>query len=156
MRQRGLLTLAALCALLLGFNVSTLHAQSAHVGAHTGYNFDRDHGLVGAQLLIPVARHLELYPSFDYYFGTGPNRLGFSGDVKYRVPLDYGSDAYLGGGLNVLNTSGSGVEGTDAGWDVIFGWESRRGGTHPFVEGRLLQHGASQFQVLAGLNITLQ
>src|SRR6266550_4020537 len=123
------------------------YAQRAHIGPHGGYNLDSNRGLAGAQMLLPIAPLVELYPSFDYYFANGATLFAFSGDVKLRLPL--------GGGINVLHSSTAGASGTDTGWDLLFGLESRRGVTHPYVEGRVLHHGASQVQLLAGLNITL-
>ena len=131
------------------------YAQRAHIGPHGGYNLDSNRGLAGAQMLLPIAPLVELYPSFDYYFANGATLFAFSGDVKLRLPLGGGTDPYFGGGVNALHSSTAGASGTDTGWDLLFGLESRRGVTHPYVEGRVLHHGASQVQLLAGLNITL-
>jgi len=155
MKQHALAFRALAGALFVGLIVSPLHAQRAHIGPHGGYSFDRNHGLIGGQLTFPIARQVELYPSFDYYFGSGPTVLGFSGDLKLRFPTGYGSDVYFGGGPHWLHTSITGASGTDMGWDVFFGLESRRGVTHPYIEGRVLNHSQSQFQLLGGLNITL-
>ena len=148
MKTMTLVLVALLCA-------APAHAQRAHLGAHGGYNFDSDRGLAGAQMLLPIAPAVELYPSFDYYFANGATVLGFSGDVKLRFPLGGGTDPYFGAGVNVLHSSTAGASATDTGWDLVFGVESRRGVTHPYLEGRMLQHGGSEFQLLAGLNITL-
>jgi len=142
-------------ALLISLLAAPARAQRPHLGGHGGYNVDVNHGLIGAQMLFPIARNVELYPSFDYYFQDGATRFGFSGDVKLRFPMGGGSAPYLGGGLNVLHASAGGSSDTDTGWDFLFGLESRRGSTHPFVEGRVLLHDASQFQFVAGLNFTL-
>jgi len=142
-------------ALLVALLAVPAHAQRAHVGPHGGYNFDGNRGVAGAQILLPIAPQIELYPSFDYYFESGVTRLAFSGDAKLRFPIGGGTDPYFGGGLNVLHSSVAGTSGTDTGWDMVFGIESRHGGTHPYVEGRMLHHAASQFQLVAGLNITL-
>ncbi len=142
-------------ALLAGLLAAPLQAQRAHIGAHGGYNFDRDRGLAGAQMLLPIAPSIELYPSFDYYVATGGSLLAFNGDVKVRFPVAPATDLYFGGGVNVFHSSAGGASATDTGWDLLFGLESRRGVTHPYLEGRSLRHGVSQFQLLAGLNITL-
>jgi len=152
-RQALLFRSIALGALLLGLVGAPLQAQRAHIGVHGGYSFDRDRGLIGAQLLIPIAPLVELYPSFDYYLGSGGNLLGFSGDLKFRVPTGAGSAAYFAGGANWVHASPAG--GTDAGLDLVFGLESRRGASHPYVEGRVQQHAGSQVQIVAGLNFTL-
>jgi hypothetical protein len=156
MNMQAFTARAAAVALLVGLLAVPARAQRAHVGPHGGYNFDGNRGLAGAQMLFPIAPQVELYPSFDYYFENGITRFAFSGDVKFRFPIGGGTAPYLGGGVNVLHTSTGGASGTDTGWDMIFGLESRRGVTHPYVEGRMPHHGGgSQFQMVAGLNITL-
>jgi hypothetical protein len=153
--MQTLITRAAASALLVALLAVPVSAQRAHVGPHGGYNFDSNRGLAGAQMLLPIAPLIELYPSFDYYFANGATQLAFSGDLKLRFPIGGGTDPYFGGGVNVLHSSTAGGSGTDTGWDLVFGLESRRGVTHPYVEGRVPQHGASQFHLVAGLNITL-
>jgi len=129
------------------------HAQRAHIGFHGGYNFDIERGLLGAQLLLPVGRTVELYPSFDYYFVDAGSLVGFSGDIKFRLPTGGPSVLYLGGGVNVLHASAG---GSDTGWDLFGGLESRLGVTHPYIEGRVLNHNSSSaFQIAVGLNFTL-
>jgi len=129
-------------------------AQRSHIGPHVGYNFDLDRALVGAQLLLPIGRTVELYPSIDYYFVDQGSLFGLSGDLKFRLPTGGPSVLYVGGGINVLQ-AGGGASGSDTGWDLLFGLESRRGVTHPYVEGRVLNHDGSAFQLAAGLNLTL-
>lgn len=131
------------------------HAQRAHIGPHFGYNFDMDRALIGAQMLLPLSNDVEFYPSFDYYLVNTGSRVGFSGDLKFRVPTGYGSAFYLGGGLNYVNASLNGASDHDTGWDFLFGLESRRGPTHPFIEGRVLGHSGTSFQIGAGLNFTI-
>ena len=142
--------------LLLACVTHPLHAQRAHIGPHFGYNFDMDRALIGAHMLLPLSEDVELYPSFDYYLGNGGVSLfGLSGDLKFRVPSGYGSDFYLGGGVDYQNASAGGVSSGDTGWDLLFGFESRRGAAHPFLEGRILGHGSTSFQIGAGLNFTI-
>jgi hypothetical protein len=155
MTRQAFTVRAAAAALFIGLLAVPAHAQRAHIGPHGGFNSGDDNWLVGAQMLFPVARHVELYPSFDYYFENGATLMAFSGDVKLRFPVGGGTAPYFGGGINVLHSSNGLTSGTDTGWDLVFGLESRRGATHPYVEGRLLQHDASRFQLAAGLNITL-
>ena len=147
-------TLFAVALLLVCFSVPA-HAQRAHIGAHFGYNFDMDRALVGAQMLLPLSSDVEFYPSLDYYFVDTGSRVGFSGDLKFRVPTGYGSDFYLGGGLNFQNASLNGASDHETGWDLLFGLESRRGPAHPFIEGRVLGHSSTTFQIGAGLNFTI-
>jgi hypothetical protein len=71
------------------------------------------------------------------------------------VPTGGPSVLYVGGGINFLRASAGGSADTDTGWDILFGLESRLGMTHPYVEGRVLNHSGSSFQLVAGLNLTL-
>jgi hypothetical protein len=142
-------------SVLLAATTATAQAQRSHIGPHVGYNFDVDRALIGAQLLLPVGRSVELYPSFDYYFVDQGSLVGFSGDLKFRFPTGGPAMFYFGGGVNFLRASAGGSSNTDTGWDLLFGLESRRGMTHPYVEGRVLNHSGSSFQLAAGLNFTL-
>lgn len=142
-------------SVLLAASTATAEAQRSHIGPHAGYNFDVDRALIGAQLLLPLGRSVELYPSFDYYFVDQGSLIGLSGDIKFRVPTGGPSVLYVGGGVNFLRASAGGTSETDTGWDILFGLESRLGMTHPYVEGRVLNHSSSAFQLVAGLNLTL-
>lgn len=153
--MKSLRTTLFLAGLLLACISHPAHAQRAHIGPHFGYNFDMDRGLIGAQMLLPLSPYVELYPSFDYYLGNGVNLIGLSGDLKFRMPTGYGSAFYFGGGVDFQNASSGGVSNGDTGWDLLFGFESRRGVAHPFLEGRLLGHGSTSFQIGAGLNFTI-
>lgn len=144
-----------LAGLLLACVSAPAHAQRAHIGPHFGYNFDMDRALIGAHMLLPLSTDVELYPSFDYYLGNGVNLIGLSGDLKFRMPTGYGSAFYVGGGIDYQNASAGGVSNDDTGWDLLFGFESRRGASHPYLEGRILGHGNTSFQVGAGLNFTI-
>jgi hypothetical protein len=150
-----LLAVALTAGALLAGQTTTAQAQRSHIGPHAGYNFDLDRALLGAQLLLPLGRLVELYPSFDYYFVDQGSVVGFSGDLKFRFPTGGPSMFYFGGGVNFLRTAAGGASVTDTGWDLLFGLESRRGVTHPYVEGRVLNHSGSAFQLAAGLNLTL-
>ena len=123
-------------------------AQRSHVGPHFAYNFDFDEAAIGAQMHLPIASAVELYPSFDYYFVNTGNLLGISGDLKFRTP---GAPLYFGGGVNILTGNGN----SDTGFDLFGGLETRYGQTHPFIEARGLFHGSSSLQLLFGLNVTL-
>lgn len=131
------------------------HAQRAHIGPHVGYNFDMDRALIGAHMLLPLSPNVELYPSFDYYLVNSETRIGLSGDLKFRMPTGYGSAFYFGGGVDYQDASAGGASINDTGWDLLFGFESRRGVAHPFIEGRVLGHSNTVFQVGAGLNFTI-
>lgn len=144
-----------LAGFLLACWCAPAQAQRAHIGPHFGYNFDMDRALIGAHMLLPLSTEVELYPAFDYYLVNSGTRIGLSGDLKFRMPTGYGSAFYLGGGVNYQNASASGVSSNDTGWDLLFGFESRRGVSHPYLEGRILGHGNTSFQVGAGLNFTI-
>lgn len=144
-----------LAGLLLACFTVPAHAQRAHIGPHFGYNFDMDRALIGAHMLLPLSTDVEFYPSFDYYLVNPGSAVGFSGDLKFRVPTGYGSAFYLGGGLNFQNASAGGTSNNDTGWDFLFGLESRRGAAHPYIEGRVLGHNGTSFQIGAGLNFTI-
>ena len=96
----------------------------------------------------PLSSSIELYPSFDYYFVTTGDVLGFSGDLKFRAP---GGPLYFGGGLNILTRSGN----SDTGFDLFGRFETRYGQSHPYIEARALFHDTSSLQLLFGINITL-
>jgi len=132
-------------------------AQRSHIGAHVGYDFDRDLAVAGGQLSLPLNYVVELYPSVDVYLGepAGESLIGFSGDVKLRLNPGAPLQLYVGGGVNALRASAGGAHSTDTGWDLFGGLESRFGLTHPYVEARTLHHDRSTLLVIAGLNITL-
>jgi len=135
--------------LLLGAaGVHRATAQRAHFGVHGGFNFDSEDWLIGAQLSLPMSRSIELYPSFDYYFVDAGSLVGFNADLKFRAP---GAPLYLGGGLNILKTSGN----SDTGFDLFGGLETRSGRTHPYLEARGIFHDNSSVQLLFGVNVTL-
>ena len=144
-----------IAAVLLAGAGSAAQAQGrSHIGAHVGYNFDVEKALLGAQLLLPIGRRVEFYPSFDYYFVDVGSLFGINADVKFRFPTG-ASTFYAGGGLNFLRASAGGSSNTDTGWDLLFGLDSRWGVSHPYVEGRVITHNNSAFQVAGGLNITI-
>jgi hypothetical protein len=142
-----------LAALLVTAVVPVAAAQRAHLGFRAGYNFDRDDALLGAQVLIPLASMVELYPSFDYYMTDVGSATGFNVDLKVRTA---GSSAmYVGGGLNMMRIGGGGTSNMNTGGNVFVGLESRLGQTHPFFEVRGLLHEQSSVQIVGGFNFTL-
>jgi hypothetical protein len=142
-----------LAALLVTAVVPVAAAQRAHLGFRAGYNFDRDDALLGAQVLIPLASMVELYPSFDYYMTDAGSATGFNVDLKVRTA---GSSAmYVGGGLNMMRIGGGGTSNMNTGGNVFVGLESRLGQTHPFFEVRGLLHEQSSVQIVGGFNFTL-
>jgi len=127
-------------------------AQTARVGSRMSYNFDvRDPG-IGAQLDLPIAPRLALYPSGAVYLVDRGSLYGLNADVKVRVarPL------YVGGGLNLMHRSVADVGNTDAGVNLLGGLEGRVGRrVHPFAEGRVILNDGSAFELGAGLSIIL-
>lgn len=148
----GLMVLLALLAL-----APALRAQTArlHIGPHFSYNFDsRDFG-IGPQLSVPVAHHLEFYPSFDLFFVDTGSLWGLNADLKYRLPAGEWSWMYLGGGLNLTRASVANVSHTDEHLNLLVGAESRRGVVHPYAELRGIIGSGSTAQAAVGLNFTL-
>lgn len=146
-------TLTLALTLLLG-SAGVAHAQRAHIGPRIGFDFDAEDALIGGQILLPITRSVELYPSFDYYLRDAGTWLGFNGDLRFRLNARTRSVVYLGAGLGVLHRS-DGVDDTDAGLNLFGGLDAHAGAVHPFVEGRLRLNDGSAFQILAGLNFTL-
>ena len=142
-----------LAALLVAAVAPVAAAQRAHLGFRAGYNFDRDDALLGAQVLIPLASMVELYPSFDYYMTDAGSATGFNVDLKVRTA---GSSAmYVGGGLNMMRIGGGGTSNMNTGGNLFVGLESRLGQTHPFFEVRGLLHEQSSVQIVGGFNFTI-
>jgi len=119
-------------------------------GAHVVYNFDASKALLGAQLSWPIVPALDLYPSFDFYFGSG-SLWALNFDVKYRPPTTYRA-WYVGGGLNYTHTSSGGVSNSTTNLNLLTGLEARRGRTRPYVEAKLIVGNGSAFQLVGGLS----
>jgi hypothetical protein len=127
-----------------------------HIGAHLLYNFDAEDFGLGVQFSYPVARHLELYPSFDYYFQSPGTLWQLNGDVKYKF-RDEHNWPYVGGGLAIKHASAFGFSNSDVGVNLLAGWETLIGQwIHPYGEARLTLDGGTAFQIDAGLNITVR
>jgi hypothetical protein len=127
-----------------------------HLGAHASYNFDAERLGIGPQLSIPIARHLEFYPSFDWFFVDGGTLWGLNADLKYRLHGEGWNWLYVGGGLNLTRSNPDvGSSHTDSHLNVLVGAESLRGRVHPYVELRGLIGNNSTAQLAAGLNFTL-
>ena len=146
----------ALTAGMLAAGSAAAPAQTSHshVGAHLLYNSDYDDFGVGAQLSIPVVRHLEFYPSFDYYFQSPGSVWELNADVKYRASGRRFDWIYVGTGFN-LDRQSYGTSATTGGWNLLAGAESIRGQVHPFGEMRVTVADHTRFQVQGGINITL-
>ena len=156
--MKGILLRVTLVVLLLGVLASTADAQrrarrrsavtpGPRYGAHLGYNFDAEALLVGAQVSWPVSPRVDIYPSFDYYFIDPGSLWALNFDLKYRPPTRYGA-WYLGGGLNLMHSTGS-----DTNLNLLTGLEGRRGGTRPYVEARFIIGDGSSFQIVGGFSV---
>jgi hypothetical protein len=140
---------------LLSALAGTAQAQThkMHLGPRLSYQFDAEEIGLGAQFSVPVASHLEFYPSFDIFF-TSPNSLwSFNADLKWRVAPTSVSWLYLGTGLNLMG--GGGGDGSNAGLNLFGGIESLKGRIHPFAEMRFIVNDNSTAQLAAGVNFTL-
>jgi hypothetical protein len=148
---------AILTALLVLVASGIVRAQTdrAHIGPHIGYNFDIEELALGAQFSVPILRHVEFYPSFDYYFVDDGSLWAVNADLKWRVAKDRPRWLYIGGGLDLMHASNNGNGNTDAGANLFVGAESLRGRIHPFVEFRAILADNSSVQLQGGLNITL-
>lgn len=148
---------AVMAALLSTALVQAAQAQTnqMHLGPHITYNFDAEKLGIGPQLSIPVGRHLEFYPSFDFYFVDAGSLFAINADLKYRLTGERMNWLYVGGGLNIARASFGGASSTDAGVNLIAGAESLRGTVHPFGELRVTIGSGSTAQIAFGVNFTL-
>ena len=135
----------------------TAQAQtsSMHLGPRLSYHFDAEKLGIGAQFSTPVARHLEFYPSFDYYFIDNGSFWALNADLKYRIANQTMKWLYVGGGLNIARSSAGTASATDAGLNLLAGAESLKGRIHPFAEFRFTIGDGTGGQLSAGLNFTL-
>lgn len=148
------LVVALAVSLSLGVSSAAAAQARSHFGPQVGYNFDYEAVVLGAQFSAPIGRHLEFYPSFNYFLVDAGTVWALSADLKYRVPME-GEWLYLGGGLNFTRAEFGGASNTDTGLNLIAGIESRVGNIHPFGEFRLTVGDGSTAQLAGGLNFTL-
>ncbi len=148
-------TIAALTLALAATPAVQAQTHRAHIGPRIGYNFDADAVTIGGQLSLPVASHLEFYPSVDAHLVDRGSLLGINLDLKYRFPARTAQWLYMGGGLGILRRSIEDNSHSDAGLNLFLGAESLRGRVHPFFEGRVLIADGSTAQLVGGLNFTL-
>lgn len=146
---------AAGCVLALACCVAgTAAAQGngLHLGPRLPYQFDAEELGVGAQFSLPIASHLEFYPSFDVFFTEPSSLWSFNADVKWRALAQSASWLYVGAGLNLMDSGG---DGSNAGLNLFGGVESPKGRIHPFGELRFILNDNSTAQLSAGLNFAL-
>ena len=127
----------------------------AQVGGHVGYIFDGSHALIGAQASFPIARQVDFYPSFDYYFVSNATLWSLNFDARILPPGPY-RYGYLGAGLNVAHASAGGLGDTQTNVNLLGGLEGRRGRIRPYAEARLILGHGSSFQIQGGVNFPLR
>lgn len=120
------------------------------IGAHVGYNFDADNGLVGAQASFPITPQVDLYPSFDYYTVSGATEWALNVDGRLR-PIRASRYWYVGSGLNLLHVSVAGTGDTKAHLNLLGGLLGRPGPMRPYAEARLTVGDGSSFQIVGGM-----
>jgi len=148
----AVLTLALVPALGAAASAQT---NKLHLGPQINYDFDFEDFGIGAQFSAPIARRLEFYPSFVWYFQDPGSLWNLNADLKYRVVGNQPHWLYVGGGLNITRFEAGTADDTDAGLNLMAGAESLKGRIHPFAEARLVLGHGSRFQLAAGLNFTL-
>lgn len=147
----------ATAAVVVSAVAGTAQAQTdrLHFGPRVSYQFDLKKFGVGVQFGAPIARHLEFYPSFDYFFVDVGSFWNLNADLKYRIANESAKWLYVGGGLNIARSSVSVVHSTRAGLNLFAGAESLQGRVHPFGEFRFTAGDGSTAQIAGGLNFTL-
>jgi hypothetical protein len=148
---------AGLFALLLTGGTVAAQAQThrSHFGPRVSYDFDAEVTGLGVQLGLPVAHHLEFYPSFDVFLVDRGSSLGINADLKYRIGRADLSWLYVGTGLHIAHRSINSVSNNDSRLNLFTGVESLRGRVHPFGELRLMLGNGSSAQLAGGLNFTM-
>jgi hypothetical protein len=148
---------AAAAAVVVSALAGTAQAQTdrLHFGPRISYQFDLEKAGVGVQFGVPIARHLEFYPSFDYFFVDVGSFWNLNADLKYRIADESVKWLYVGTGLNIARRSVSAAHSTKTGVNLFAGAESLRGRIHPFGEFRFTAGNGSTAQIAGGLNFTL-
>lgn len=129
--------------------------SSLHLGPRISYQFDLEKVGVGAQLGVPLASHLEFYPSIDYFFVDAGSFWNLNADLKYRFATESIRWLYAGAGLNFARSSIGSVHHSHAGANFFAGAESLKGRVHPFGEFRFITNDGSTGMIAVGLNFTL-
>ena len=102
-----------------------------------------------------MARRIEIYPSFDYYFVDAGSLWQLNGDFKYYLREEH-NWFYVGAGVAVARASVGGFSDTNIGANLFGGFETliwKK--VHPYLEGRLTLSDNTAFQLAGGLNITI-
>lgn len=144
-------------ALLVGVSAAA-EAQSGPMqfGPRIGYNFEAEEFTIGAHFIKPLTSAIAFYPSFDYFLIDEGTMFGINADLRYQMPAENLQWLYLGAGLGITRFSFEGSSNTDAGLNLIGGFQpvgSSR--IKPFAEARLLIGDGSAFAVVGGISIPL-
>jgi len=126
-----------------------------HFGPRLSYQFDLEEFGIGAQLGVPLARYLEFYPSFDYFFVDPGSFWNLNADLKYRILNRSANWLYVGAGLNIARRGAGGSHDTGAGFNLLVGAEPLTGRVHPFGELRFTANDGSTGMLAVGLNFTM-
>lgn len=153
-RSSTLILAAALSISATG--TAQAQTERLHIGPRMSYHFDAEKLGLGVQLGIPIARHIEFYPSVDNFFVDRGSFVSVNADVKLRLPLETTNWLYLGTGFNLARTSYREASDTRAGVNFLVGAESLRGRVHPFGELRVTANDGTSAQLALGLNITVR
>ncbi len=132
-------------------------AQSSrpHVGPRISYQFDLEEVGLGVQFGAPIARNVEFYPSFDYFFVENGTFWNLNADLKFRLASASVQWLYLGAGLNLARRGSGNAHDTSAGMNVLAGIESLKGRVHPFGEFRFTANDGSTGQLAVGFNFVM-
>lgn len=149
-------TLATVAVVASAF-AGTAQAQTDrfHFGPRASYQFDLKEFGIGVQFGAPIARHLEFYPSFDYFLVDVGSFWNLNADLKYRIVNESVNWLYVGSGLNIARSGVSAAHSTKAGVNLFAGAESLKGRVHPFGEFRVTAGNGSAVQIAGGVNFTL-
>ncbi|MEZ4411792.1 MAG: hypothetical protein R2910_02235 [Gemmatimonadales bacterium] len=151
MATRRIVPALILLLALLFAGTAQAQSQSVHFGPRLSYQFDAEAIGLGAQLSVPIASHVEFYPSFDVFFVDPGSLWSLNVDLKWRVAPASASWLYLGTGLNIMDGGGD----SQAGLNLFGGIQSLKGQVHPFAEMRFVVNDNSTAQLAAGLNFVL-
>lgn len=124
---------------------------------------------IGAQFSHPVAKQIDIYPSFQYYF-PGNAYGGFGGvnvtvwslnaEGRYWPKLNTAnSGLYVGGGINLthvgVSVGGIGGSTTDAGLGLLGGWDFKAVSWRPFAQVHIVIGNADRIEFGGGINFKL-
>lgn len=133
------------------------------LGPRAGFATNDFDFFIGAQLAVPVANRVDIYPSFDYYFPDGPaDAWSLDGSVRYWPKLNMRNPGlYVGGGLNISHVSVDlpapfgDASDTEAGVSFHAGWDFKTVNPRPFAQIRFVIGDADRVEFGGGINFRL-